>query len=157
MCAAAGRSGSLWPCAEVGAALPRWKRLRSPWRALYGSPARELHLGLPLADAQGYLQALQAAGGKGYLVPIRYRHPRISARQGLRLAQIEFERIREVDREFGLIVLFYDDFLWWMYHVPDIELRKAGCIPGAIVISIDKFDGHVGTEDERREWARLSK
>jgi hypothetical protein len=119
-------------------------------------PTGILYLGLPLEATRRYLTAVREAGGSGVIVPACYRIPNIDPQAGQRLAQAEFERRRKPGRTYGDISRARDDFLWWEYRVADLEAQAAGMVPGAIVICIDKLDGHVRTQQEYDAWGRLS-
>lgn len=113
-------------------------------------------LGLPLSNARQVLKTIRDSGGTALIIPIRYRETRITREVARTLALDEFERVRKPNRVYGEMTEGWDSGLWWEFRVPDIEQEEAGYIPAAVIIGIDKHDGHVQIRGERPNWLRLS-
>ena len=110
-------------------------------------------MGLSLsADlAAELLERIERAGGYGLVVPIGYRHPKITVEMAYPIAERETVR-RQAERNYKEVEptkFCRDGVMWWEFRAGVPELIEKGYIPGSIVVWVDKLDGHFWTAVEQ--------
>jgi hypothetical protein len=112
-------------------------------------------LDLPLDEAR---QRRSELPGRMAVVPVRYRAPKISIDEAKARAA---QALRERGREYPGVT--FEEARLYSYH-PSVytfvafspEWRQEGRVPGGLLSSIDKADGHVWTAAEQQEYAQAN-
>lgn len=98
--------------------------------------------------------------GPGHFpVPGRYERPVVSVESAAeRALEVLTQRARQYPGlTFGSMRLRSDEVMWFTFIMPCQEWQAEGLIPGGLLCSIDKVDGHVWTPDEMEAfWLALA-
>ncbi len=109
-----------------------------------------------LEEARKILEKLRKYQVNGYLVESRYRQPRITLEEARKIAEKRYSELVESGRNLEPMDNGYDDIMWWIFPVEDIDAVAKGLIPGMVVIGVDKLDGHLRTHEEHNAWIKRS-
>jgi len=115
-----------------------------------------LYLGEDLDEIRRTLQKIRQYCGNGYVVPSKYRVPRVTMEEAESIARKVYEGWLKAGSKLDVLSEGLDDLLWWSFYAEDIEAVEKGMIPGTVTIDVDKLDGHLRTHEEYSEWLKLS-
>ncbi len=110
---------------------------------------------LSIGDAYALLERLRQTGANGYLVPGRYRTPRLSVEESRRIAERDLHERISSHRTFHSFRFepVRHDVAWStpMFRVfaaysPDMD--EHGYIPARLSVSVDTQDGHLWEPEE---------
>lgn len=108
-------------------------------------------LNLPANLAAELLERIEKAGGYGLVVPIGYRHPKITIEMAYPIAAQETAQIQALQNYKVVEPTKFcrQEVMWWEFRAIVPELADKGCIPGCVIVSVDKLDGHIWTSAEQ--------
>lgn len=83
----------------------------------------------------------------------------VTKTEALEIANQEIQRLIVTSPDlsqyaFGEVGLLRENELTWTFAAGSEELIEQGYVPGAIIISIDKRDGHIWNREEVEKFAR---
>ena len=107
-------------------------------------------------EARKLLEELRKLQVNAYIVETRYKHPRVPLHEARAIAEKKYNKLVASGRNLEPLEAGYDDIMWWSFRMEDIDAVAKGYIPGVVVISVDKLDGHLRTPEEYKEWVKLS-
>lgn len=105
-----------------------------------------LQLNLKRALATELLGYLQAVGAIGDVVKAKYRHAELQFAQAYQLAIPALQKLqsrRMPDYTFERPTFYREEVETWTFIATSSQLIAQGYIPGGLLVSIDKIDGHV--------------
>lgn len=78
--------------------------------------------------------------------------------EALEIARREIERLIGQSAElsqhsFGDVGFLRENELMWTFASGSEELIEQGFVPGAVIVSVDKTDGHIWSRDEMESYA----
>jgi hypothetical protein len=98
------------------------------------------------------LEQLVLAGGYGYVVPVAYHQPKVTAQMAMPIAR---EAIAQKQKKyfpsysFKPVQFWREGAMWWEFGTASEELGKSRHIPGCVSVRVDKLDGHLWTAQEQ--------
>lgn len=109
-------------------------------------------LGLEI-EKDEIIQILKILGqyrAKGIYIPSKYRYPQITKDIALEIGERERKKLVQ---DFPDLTFYQPStnprpVLWWEVSIGCKEWIEEGSIPGAIILWIDKFDGHIWKDSE---------
>jgi hypothetical protein len=105
-----------------------------------------LQLNLKQALAQELLGRLQAVGATGDVVKAKYRHAGLTFSQAYQIAIPALQKLqnrRMPDYTFERPTFYREEVETWTFIAMSPQLIDQGYVPGGLLVSIDKIDGHV--------------
>src|SRR5262249_52570857 len=109
-----------------------------------------------LEAARRILRRILDQRGNAYIVPKEYRFPQVSQEEAHQRALQVHNQLVATGKRLAPFSLSNDDIMWWTFIADDLDAIEHDVFPGQVRISVDKLDGHIRTEEEYREWLRLS-
>jgi hypothetical protein len=115
-------------------------------------------LGLDL-EKEIVIEVLKMLGkyeANGIYVPSKYRHPTITKDIALEIGNREKTKLLDEFPGFT----FYQPYvsprgvLWWVVSIGCKEWEDAGDLPGAVILWVDKCDGHIWEDSEVESFTR---
>jgi hypothetical protein len=109
-------------------------------------------LELPLVVAR---EVRRTSERRKALVPSRYRTPRVSLEEARSRAEsvLRDRQHRYQDVTFGDVEIYAYHPMVYTLVTFSPEWQHEGRVPGGLICSIDKVDGHVWTTDEQEQYA----
>jgi hypothetical protein len=113
-----------------------------------------LGLELPLETARPLIKLLKYSETRalGRIVPSKYRQqPATLTREtAYPLAEqtLKQEQLNYPTTSFGPIVFDSEDLMWFEFCTVSEEWIAQGMIPGALIVCVDKLDGHIWQDEE---------
>jgi hypothetical protein len=108
-----------------------------------------------LEVAHVILGHIESAGGRGLIVPSRYRQPTITVSEAFPIAQhAVLEKISSLypNVGFGPVKFLRIEAMFFVFGASSEELAERDIVPGAVFASVDKVDGHVWGYDEFEQY-----
>lgn len=105
------------------------------------------------------LRIIAKYDGSCYIVDSKYRVAKVSSEEAIEIAQAEIGRIREKysGERFDEPVIVEDPARFFPQHWTAVSkspsLMQKGYLPGAVIVHVDKLDGHIVGEDEVKTMA----
>lgn len=113
-----------------------------------------LHLNVRKSLALVLLKRLQMAGATGDVARIVYRHPKLRFSQAYRIAMRALKKLQikqMPEHTFSIPTFYSEEIETWTFIVVSPQLLAQGYIPGGLLASVDKIDGHVWQPEEYTE------
>ena len=113
---------------------------------------------LPIAAARERRQTLDHHGVSVLIVPRRYRHPAVDPARAASLAEEEMAAAWAANpaHELGAPRLYGDHPMYFTFLAVSAPMERAGdTFPPGLLVTIDKFDGHVWTATELSDFLAL--
>jgi hypothetical protein len=110
-----------------------------------------LDLNIPLVKAKHLLASITRCRARGLVILADYRSPKLSLEEALKIAKDFIAGYK--NRAIPKYTVLETDFLrehamWWTFGASVVEFVDANKIPSALLVSIDKLDGHIWQSEE---------
>jgi hypothetical protein len=110
-----------------------------------------LYVALRLDEARRLAGAIKRAGVTPFLIPTRYREVRVTREEARQMAQLHLDRTNaEGSTVYGDLRGPRENSISWSFAATEIGKRWSD-----LDIAVDKFDGHIITDEEYWAWVNL--
>ncbi|WP_017327082.1 hypothetical protein [Synechococcus sp. PCC 7336] len=112
-----------------------------------------LELNMPAEAVADIEEMISLGGGKGIIVKSDYRSPKLSLSEVFSIANIHLNRQAKKNfpsYSFRAIQCIRSEPMYWLFGSFSEQLIHEGHNPGGVTVAIDKLDGHIWTEEEKK-------